>query len=272
VIWYIGLPALLLGVTGLALLARRVLRALLSWSDPDGSARLWALPLLMIGSVSLIVLWRPDTLPDQPWASRRLVPLVLPGLILAAVWAAAWLTGRAGLRGAGKTASTAVAALSVVALLLPTALTTFGVGVSSSGGSQPGPTATGLAFQRTGGGELAAVSRLCAAIGPGASVLIVDARVANSLSQLIRGECNTPTARLVRPSPFTAQAVITGIAQARRRAVLLGANQAQLAGYGGFPRKILSLSTTQDAHDLTRPPSTTWPIRYTIWMAQPGGA
>ena len=32
-------------------------------------------------------------MPDQPWASRRLVPVVLPGLILCAMWAAAWLPG-----------------------------------------------------------------------------------------------------------------------------------------------------------------------------------
>ena len=34
---------------------------------------------------------RPAIVPDQPWASRRLVPAVLPGLILLAIWAARWL-------------------------------------------------------------------------------------------------------------------------------------------------------------------------------------
>src|SRR2546430_15675071 len=37
------------------------------------------------------VLARPAIVPNQPWASRRLVPGVLPGLILLAVWAVAWL-------------------------------------------------------------------------------------------------------------------------------------------------------------------------------------
>ncbi len=102
VIWYIGLTTLLLGGFGLALLVRRCLRALFSWRDPSGAARIWALPLAVIGWGSAAVLWQPETLPDQPWASRRLVPLVLPGLILCAVWASAWLRGRARSRGAGR--------------------------------------------------------------------------------------------------------------------------------------------------------------------------
>ena len=38
VIWYIGLPAVLLGVFGLALLARRLVRGLVTWSDPFSAA------------------------------------------------------------------------------------------------------------------------------------------------------------------------------------------------------------------------------------------
>ena len=272
VIWYVGVPAVLLGVFGLAILARRVLRALMTWHDPESSARIWALPLLIIGWAAITVLWRPGTVPDQPWASRQLVPVVLPGLILAAVWAAAWLTGRAGLRGAGKVASSSVAALSLAALLLPTALTTFGVGVTSSGGSQPISAAAGLAFQRTGQGELTAVNQLCAAIGAGASVVIVDQRIGNGFAQVIRGGCGIPTAQVSRPTPFAVLPVVAAIQRAGRRPVLLGSRQAELATYGGLPREIVNLVSTQDAHDLTRPPTTTWPVHYTIWMSQPGGA
>jgi hypothetical protein len=270
VIWYIGLPALLLGVFGIALLIRRVVRALITWSDPAGTARLWVLPLLIIGWATVTVLWRPGTVPDQPWASRRLVPVVLPGLILAAVWAAAWLTDRAGQRGAGKVVSSAVVALCVAAILLPTALTTFGIGVAPSQRAKVKSSATGLALQRTSRGETSAVGRLCSAIGPSASVVIVDPRVANEFTQLIRGMCDVPVARMNRPSAFGVQAVVTGIEGARRRPVLLGADQAELAAYGPLPREILNLVTTQDAHELTRPPTTTWPAHYVIWMSQLG--
>ena len=100
VIWYIGLPTVLLGGLGLALLVRRCLRALLTWRDPDGIWRAWALPLTMICAGSLLVLWAPDISPDQPWASQRLVVLVIPGLIIGAIWAASWLVRRARDRGA----------------------------------------------------------------------------------------------------------------------------------------------------------------------------
>src|SRR6202020_671799 len=41
VIWYIGIPALLLAGFGMALLVRRCVRALLRWADADGAARAW---------------------------------------------------------------------------------------------------------------------------------------------------------------------------------------------------------------------------------------
>ena len=87
VIWYIGLPAVLLGAFGLASLARLCARVLLTWTDPGAEARTWALPLLAALWVIVTVLWRPAISSDQPWASSRLVPFVLPGLILGAVWA-----------------------------------------------------------------------------------------------------------------------------------------------------------------------------------------
>jgi hypothetical protein len=268
VIWYIGVPAVLLGAFGIAVLGRRVTRALVTWRDPTGSVRIWGLPLLIIGWVTVSVLWHPGIVPDQPWASRRLVPVILPGLILVAVWAAAWLTTQAGQRGAGRLASSAVVTLCVGALLLPTALTTFGIGVASSGPPKSASSG-GLALHRAARGEEYAVGQLCTAIGPGASVVIVNPRIADEFAQLVRGICDTPTAVMNRPSPFAVQEVIAGILRARRHPVLLGANQAELASYGAVPRQVLSLGTTQDAHVLTRPPTSNWPVRYVLWMAQP---
>ena len=103
VIWYLGVPAVILATLGLALLVRRGLKSLLTWRD-SGAARIWALPLLITGWVVVSVLWRPGIIPDQPWASRRLVPMVLPGLILAAVWMAAWLKDRGHQLGASRVA------------------------------------------------------------------------------------------------------------------------------------------------------------------------
>jgi hypothetical protein len=272
VIWYVGLPAVLLGGFGLALLMRRCLRALFSWHDSSGAARVWALPLAVICCGSAAVLWQPETAPDQPWASRRLVPLVLPGLILCATWASAWLRGRARSRGAGRMAGSLVAACCVVALLVPTVATTFGLGLSHTGKSGAlRPTADGLALKRTGPGQVGAVSRLCSSLGPSATVVIVAWPVAQQFTQVIRGMCGVPVAWMVGQPTGDVQSVLTDIERTSRRAVLLGARPSQLYPYGGgSPVRVLDLSTSQDPHTLTQPPTTLSPANYVIWMSSLG--
>jgi len=270
VIWYVGLPALLLGVVGLAMLALRCSRALLSWRDPAGAARTWALPLMIIGWGTLAVLWDPATVPDQPSASRRLVPVVLPGLIVVGVWVSSRLKARAEELGAGQVTAGAVATCCVLALAIPAGFTTLGVGVTSvSQGRQL--TSDGLAFHRTSGGEIGAVNALCSAIGTDASVVIVDRVVADGFSQVVRGMCDTPTGRMDGASAFAIQQVIGAIERNGRHPVLLGASRSQVTGFGGIPRVAVDLLTTQDQHLLTTPPTTTWPIRFTVWLAAPDG-
>ena len=264
VIWYLGVPAVLLGAFGLAVLARRGLNALLTWRDPRAAARVWALPLMMAVWVIVTVLWRPAVSPDQPWASRRLVPFVAPGLILGAIWASAWLKERA---GQARLTSAAVASCCVASLLIPTALTTFDFGLTS--GPSRHLTAQGMAFRRIGAGELAAVSHLCAAIGPNASVLILDEPTADRFAQVIRGICGTPAAVLASLTPAGVRAVVTGIEGAGQRPVLLAQQAPELAGYGGPASEVVNLLTTQEAPTLTSPPTRTWPIQYTVWMSQP---
>jgi hypothetical protein len=271
VIWYVGVPTLLLGAFGVALLVRWCLRALLSWRDPSGAARVWGLPLMVICCGSAAVLWQPETVPDQPWASRRLVPLVLPGLILCAIWASAWFCRRARSRGASRTAASVVAGFCVVALLVPTVATTFGLGLTHSGrGGSLRPSADGLALKRTGSGEVGAVNQLCSSLGPSASVLILDRLVADQFSQVIRGMCGVPVASMVGQPPQAVQNVLVGIERVRRRPVLLGALPSEVSAYGGSPLRVLNLLTTQDPHTLTTPPTTPSPARYVIWMSAPG--
>ena len=289
-VWYIGLPAVLLGVFGLGILAQRGARALLArgddpadlaapgggprppregmaWTDPAAEARTWALPLLIALWVSVTVLWRPAIAADQPWASRRLVPFVLPALILAAIWASAWLRDLAGVgqRDRARVTSAVVACCCVASLLIPATLTNLDLG------STPGQalTARGMAFRPVGAGQFAAVTGLCVAIGPDASVVILDPLIADQFAQVIRGMCDTPTAVMDRPTPATVGAVVSGIERAGRRPVLLAQDAAELAPYGGVPQQVVNLATTQDARTLTAPPTRTWPIRYAVWMSQP---
>jgi hypothetical protein len=288
VIWYVGLPCVLLGCFGLAVLGRRCLHALLRWREAAPAAQLWAMPLLVVGWSVAAVLWVPAILPDQPWASRRLVPVVLPGLICLSVWVCSRVRLRATEYGAGPVARSLVSGCCLLALALPAAVTTFDPGyaaVSSSaarvtlGSAGPVPaTGTvkrlavrGMAFKATYGGEQAAVAGLCSAIGPSASVVIVDRVTAASFTQVVRGMCGMPTARMDGAPASAVEQVVVAIERLGRRPVLLGASRGSVAVMGAVPQLALNLSTWQDAHALTGPPAAPWSLSYTVWVASLAG-
>jgi len=286
VFWYLGIPAVLLAVAGASALGWRWARAAAGERvDREALtlARLWGLPILIIGWSVVTVLWDPAELPDQPWASHRLVPVVLPGLILLGLWGSSRLTAWAVKLGASRWTAMAAASCCVLAMAIPGAVTSLNprlaahpsVGHSSSGLAK---FVSRVRFPGTGtsatyGGSLEAVSGLCSAIGQDASVVFVDASTANSLSQVVRGVCGQPAASVAGASPLAISQVVGSITRAGRRPVLLGASQSQLAVFGAslgaMPRLVLSLHTTGDAAVLTGPPAGVWPVSYAVWMAAP---
>jgi hypothetical protein len=270
VIWYLGVPTLLLGLAGLAMVTRLCLRALITWRDPTGVARAWVLPVAIIGWGLFAVLWQPFTVPDQPWASRQLVPVVLPGLIVLAVWVAAWMIGRAHARGARTGAVAVATGCFVVAMAVPTAAITFGIALSQPADPATRLALSGLAFRATSAGEVAAVEQLCGALPSHSSVVILDKVAARGFAQVVRGTCGLPTGIVTSTTPGEVGTIIGGIQRAGRRPVLLATKAAELTPYAP-PREVVNLSTQQDAHLLTRPATSTWPVQYTLWMSQPGG-
>ena len=260
VIWYIGLPAVVLGTLGAALLFRRCLQ---------GRTPTWTLPLLTFAWATVTFLYRPAITPDQPWASRRLVPAVLPGFILLAVWACSWLIGRLRRMGTGRVLEAGLAACCVALLVVPPVITTFGLKLKSGGPVGIKLAADGLAFKKTYQGEIAAVNRMCASIPGGSTVIIVNVGVAHELGQVIRGMCGDPTASIEYSYPGRVEQVLSDVEQAGRRPVLLAAGRPALVRYGGPIRRIMALRTTWDAHTLTTPPLGTWPLKVYVWMSEP---
>jgi hypothetical protein len=100
-------------------------------------------------------------------------------------------------------------------------------------------------------------------------VVILDQLTADRFAQIVRGMCDTPAAVLSNPTQATVTAAESGIEKAGRRPVLLAQSEAELAPYGGSPRAVVNLLTTQEAHLLTSPPTRTWGIHYTVWMSEP---
>ena len=282
VLWYLGIPSVLLAAAGAALLGRRLVRAALAWPESLIAARLWALPYLVISWSVVTVLWDPAVLPVQPQASHRLVPVVIPGLILLALWATSRLKARAAQLGASRWTAVLVGLCCVLAMAIPPFVTSMDPGLAPR--SSVGPHSSGISkfvsrvrFSGVGtsatyGGSMAAVSRLCSVIGTDASVVFVDTATTDMFSQVVRGECGQPAASVVGAPVVTIEEVVTSIERSGRRPVLLGASRSRLALFGVVPQVVLSQQTSGDAQVLTGPPAGTWPTQYMVWMASPLGS
>jgi hypothetical protein len=301
VLWYLGAPALLLACAGAAALGERSVQAVLKggsrvYADADADAAvpptslappapasvvwLWGLPLAIVAWSVVTVLWDPSVVPWQPMASHRLVPVVLPGLVLLGVWMSSWLTSRAWAFGASRGAVAVVGACCGLALAVPPLVTTLNPGLVHPAASSDAAEATvqlrGVGASATYGGSLAAASALCAAIGSSASVLVTDASTAATFAPVIRGMCGQPAALLVpgrsgaAPAAELEQAV-RAVEQAGRRPVLLGPSRSSVSLPGDLPQQAVSLRTPGDAESLTGAPTGTWPVTYTAWLAVPPG-
>ncbi len=255
-LWYVGLPAVVLATVAAAVLARRLTRGGLM----KGEAFDWLLPLAVIGWTTVTTLWRPAITPDHPFASRRLVPIVIPGLVLLAVWGLRWLSRRlTRTRWFAARPGRSRAAVAAGALLLAV---------------PPAITSIGTAFSPVNRGEAAAVAGLCRAIPANASVLVAERVTGDRLTQVLRGQCGLPTARVVYPPrsdvPRRADVLrlVEAVRRTGRRPVLLAAEPEQLMAYGPATR-VMSLHTRQDERSLVDPPNGTWSLNVDVWMTVP---
>ena len=290
VFWFLGVPAVLLGCAGAVLLGRRTARVMLfEPAARSGAAlRLWGLPFLIIGWSVATVLWDPAVVPWQPLASRRLVPVVLPGLLLLALWVSSRLTSRASVVGASRAAVTLVGACCILALAIPPLVTTLNpslaakpsVGRYSSGVSKliSRVRLHGVGTSAAYRGSQSAASALCTAIGPSASVLFVDSATAAAYAPVVRGLCGQPAALVVLGTSAGAslassvpelEELANAIEQVGRHPVLLGPTSSSVSLPGAAGRQVVSLQTSGDAEVLTGPPAGTWPVTYSLWLSAP---
>jgi hypothetical protein len=228
----------------------------------------WLLPAGVGLGSTVLTLYRPGITPDHPWADRRLVPVVLPAFVLAAVAAAAWVARRVASRH--RFAAPAVAVAAALALAVPA-----GIGTAALAGS-------GLAG--TEGGELAAVRQVCDALGPDDVVVALDPRGANEWPQVLRGMCGVPAASVsitgagseadaARLSVDPARRIAARIAAAGHRPVLLAAEDQgleTLRQLGLTPVPAVRADTTEDQRWLTRRPDGVAPLDGDVWLAPAG--
>jgi hypothetical protein len=268
--WYIGKPAVLLGTLGAGLLIRRCMR---------GQAREWILPLMVLVWSIVTFLYRPGITPDQPWASRRLVPAVIPGFILFATWAIAWAADwirRYGERHGYARLGAGVAAVAMVigaaAIVVPAVRTTWGPKISTSGGIRL--TFNGLGDAATYGGELDAMQHLCTELPGNATVVIVNEGAVDHLMENIRGMCGLPVGGMLTASPTVVKSVVSDISATGRTPVILGGSSGDLRPYAGAGviKQVMNLNSTKDPGTLYFPPRH--PVGYGVdlWVWEPASA
>ena len=278
--WYTGAAAIAFAVIAAAMLGRRCVK---------GEAPVWVLPLLTFAWAIIWFLLRPAITPHQPYASRRLVPAVLPGLILLAVWLAAWLGRR----------SRVIHLVNVPDYLkrsprvlrdrllrgchfLPPLIGNFGLGVKSGGPLGVMPYSNGLALQRTYVGEIAAIDKICQGIPPNSSVLIADFMLYWQFEQNIRGTCNVPVAGVQTEvpnannppgsdiAPATVLADVRAIEKAGRHPIVLAPTAAELSHLGnGSVNLVMAQDTSIDEHVIFGTPRNTLPQRFTVYSWEP---
>jgi hypothetical protein len=247
--WYLGWPLIIAGMTGALLLTWRVLR---------GRDRRWfgALPVYLLSSLQ--VLLRPGITPDHPWADRRLVVEVIPGIILFGLWATARTVrlaraqaarGNVGpfTRRAARAVPAVVGAVLVGVFVAPMAVA-----------------AAPVAAERTELGEVAAIRQVCGALRPTDTVLVVD----SLWTPMIRAQCGLPVAQLVTVNPDTIARAAQSIRDAGRSPVLAASEEDELTNWKLVPTRVVVLHTRQDQHQLLRRPDGTSPLDLEFWMAR----
>jgi len=216
--YYLGPVTVGLGVLGLALLTARLIR----------NRQLTIVPFLAVWlPTSLGYLVRPSILPDQIWAVRRLLPITIPGLILACVVVLAALAAGPGrrlaarprrvwLRPVARVSAVLLAVQAVVVALVVTA-----------------PLATAREYVP----ELAAVQRVCGVFGRHAAVLGID-ELDQAMNPSLTSNCRVPVASLAAPS----RAVL-----ARQQAAAAADGRA-LWVYAKSPEALMPLADGPAAH------------------------
>jgi hypothetical protein len=104
---------------------------------------------------------------------------------------------------------------------------------------------------------------------PASYVVIIDSRVSNRLTEVVRGMCDDPAAVIGRRHLGRVEQVVRGIERAGRRPVLLARKRSELTPYGGLMREIMVLNARQDDSTWEAAPRGTGQLKERVWMLEP---
>lgn len=233
---YFGWPTVILAVLGYVLLLNQLIRR----SD----YRLLGFLVIAL-SLSALYLWTPQITPDQVWAMRRYVPVVVPGLIIAATAAlrAAWTWSTASSAVRVVMRSGVIVACAAV-LVVPWLVT------------RP------VRDLREEAPQAAQVTVLCAAVPPDGAVLVVDESLRWGYLQTIRSYCEVPTLALVGASARQVADAARAVSAHGRTLYVVASNPSQLTFDGPVPPAFFTAVFTRWPSTLEEAP--TEPIEQTV--------
>ena len=233
--WYFGWPALVMATVGLSVLAFRCVR------DRD----LTLLPLLLlVASVGTLYFSKASIFPDQIWAIRRFLPVVVPMLLIAAAYALALMWAR---RGVVRLVA-GLLGVAVVALPLVTSLPLAGV--------------------RERVPQLAQVRSVCNLLPANAAVLMADEVAASQYAITLRSYCNVPTIGLVGPTAATLALARQQAASRGRTTWVLATKADQLPLGAGSPTAGTRTVVTKWQELLEGPPSEPHRFTTTLYLGE----
>jgi hypothetical protein len=251
--WYLGWGTLALALGGACWLA---------YEQIAGRRRVWAPAFLVFFGTAFAVLLRPSITPDHPWADRRFVPVVLPGLVLFAIAAVPpvlrWISDRA----PGVLPRVFIAAAAVVVVVVPVWVGTRQV-----------------IYTKTEVGEPALVRQVCAQLRAGDVVLTIGGRARTEWPGTLKVMCGVNVGYLDDNIDVTQMDDIAARATADGGRLMLLAestldkdNAATVAAWPATPTA--SLITSEATHTLVTRPGKPTVFLTQMWLGeyQPSGS
>lgn len=179
--WNYGWPLVVLAGVGLVLLVWRLVTA------RERTTLLFVLTLL---GMSLLYFYSPQIVPDQTWAMRRYIPVVIPGLLVAAVYAI-WQLRRLPRR----LGVPVMAGLGIALVVVPAVIT------------------SPMYRVREDVPELALVRQVCGVLPSDAAVVVVEAGARSGYLQTLRSWCDVPAISLIGATSTQLVEVRTAVAK-----------------------------------------------------------
>jgi hypothetical protein len=259
--WYLGWGTLALALIGACWLA---------YEQVAGRRRVWAAAFLVFFGTATVVLLRPQITPDHPWADRRFVPVVLPGLVLFALMAVvpvvqfiasrssrAWSDNSGGARPALLGAlQGAVGALAVLIVVVPVWT-----------GSRD------VIYTKTEVGEPTLVHQVCAQLRPGDVVIAIGGRARTEWPGTMKVMCGVNVGYLDNGGDLTEMAQIeTQVHADGGRLMLLAESEADKNAAqfeAAWPDKpTASLITSEATHTLVTRPGKPTKFLTEMWLGE----